>query len=197
MSSIVSQLYRRTSANQEYCFNIESGKALTEEEQQRLQLILADGFLADSVTTTSALSGERVVEMGPRLNFATAWSSNMVSICHATGLDTVSRVERSHRYLVEDTISLDDFIRDNHDRMTECPYPEALSTFETGIKPEAVYDVDMMAGGPDALLAIPGISMDERDRNFYHQYFVEKNMHILKPMMHDLSMCLKNIMLSI
>ena len=36
----------------------------------------------------------------------------------------------------------------------------------------AVYDVDMIAGGPDALLAIPGISMDERDRNFYYDYFV-------------------------
>jgi len=175
MSSIVSQLYRKTSSNHEYCFNIESGKALTEDEQHRLQLILADGFMADSVTTTPALSGERVVEMGPRLNFATAWSSNMVSICHATGLDTVSRVERSRRYLVNDATTLDDFIRDNHDRMTECPYPEALSTFETGIKPEAVYDVDMMEGGPDALLDIPGISMDERDRNFYYQYFVEKN----------------------
>lgn len=175
MSSIVSQLYRKTSANQEYCFNIESSKALTDEEQSRLQLILADGFLADSVTTAPLLTGERVVEMGPRLNFATAWSSNMVSICHATGLDTVSRVERSRRYLVDGAITLDDFIRENHDRMTECPYPEALSTFETGIKPEAVYDVDMMSGGPDALLDIPGISMDERDRNFYHQYFVEKN----------------------
>ncbi len=175
MSSIVSQFYRKTDTNREYCFNIESGKPLTESEQERLQLILADGFLADSVTKEPLLTGERVVEMGPRLNFATAWSSNMVSICQATGLESVSRVERSRRYLVDADLDLDDFVRENHDRMTECPYPEALSTFETGIEPEAVYDVDMKAGGPDALLDIPGISMDERDRNFYYDYFVTKN----------------------
>ena len=175
MPSIVSQFYRKTDINREYCFNIESSAPLTDSEQQRLQLILADGFLADSVTKVSTLTGERVVEMGPRLNFATAWSSNMVSICQATGLESVSRVERSRRYLVDEDVDRDEFVRENHDRMTECPYPEALSTFETGIEPEAVYDVDMKAGGPDALLDIPGISMDERDRNFYYDYFVTKN----------------------
>ena len=175
MSSIVIQFYRKTDINREYCFNIQSSKALTDSEQDRLQLILADGFLADSVTKSSMLTGERVVEMGPRLNFATAWSSNMVSICHATGLESVSRVERSRRYLVDEDVDLDDFVQENHDRMTECPYPEALSTFETGIEPEAVYDVDMKAGGPDALLDIPGISMDEWDRDFYYDYFVKKN----------------------
>ena len=64
MSSIVSQLYRKTSASQEYCFNIESSSPLTDEEQNRLQLILADGFLANSVTNTPGLTGKRVVEMG-------------------------------------------------------------------------------------------------------------------------------------
>ncbi len=175
MSSIVSQLYRKTSENREYCFNVESSRPLTPEEQSRLRLILADGFLENSVTTDPLLTGDRVVEMGPRLNFATAWSSNMVSICKATGLECVSRVERSRRYLVDSSQDLQEFVRDNHDRMTECPYPEALSTFETGIQPEAVYDVDMKGGGPDALLDIPGISMDERDRNFYYDYFVNKH----------------------
>ena len=175
MSLIVSQLYRKIDENREYCFNIESSHPLSPDGQSRLQLILADGFMADSVTTTPLLVGERVVEMGPRLNFATAWSSNMVSICNATGLTTVSRVERSCRYLVDTDQDIETFIQNNHDRMTECLYPEALSTFETGIKPEAVYDVDMIAGGPDALLEIPGISMDERDRNFYYEYFVKKN----------------------
>lgn len=175
MSSIVSQLYRKTGENREYCFNIESYRPLTAEELARLQLILGDGFLADSVSMRPSLSGERVVEMGPRLNFATAWSSNMVSICQATGLDCVSRVERSRRYSVAKDLDLEEFVRANHDRMTECQYPAALSTFETGILPEAVYDVDMMAGGPDALLEIPGISMDQRDREFYYDYFVKKH----------------------
>ena len=175
MSSTISQFYRSISENLEYCFNIESSRPLSDTEQGRLQLILADGFLADTVTQEPALAGERVVEMGPRLNFATAWSSNMVSICQATGIDCVSRVERSRRYLVEAGQDIEKFIRENHDRMTECHYPETLNTFETGIEPEAVYDVDMKEKGPDALLEIPGISMDERDRNFYYDYFVKKH----------------------
>ena len=175
MSLIVSQLYRKVDRNREYCFNIESSQALSSEELKRLRLILADGFLEDSVTDKPLLTGDRVVEMGPRLNFATAWSSNMVSICNAIGLGSISRVERSRRYLVAAGQDLKTFVQENHDRMTECLYPEALSTFETGIEPEAVYDVDMKSGGPDALLDIPGISMDERDRNFYYDYFVKKH----------------------
>lgn len=175
MSATVSQLYRKTGENREYCFNIESNRPLTDEERARLQLILADGFLADSVSPVTALTGERVVELGPRLNFATAWSSNMVSICRATGLDCVTRVERSRRYVVAPGEDLEEFIRNNHDRMTECPYPASLTTFETGIQPEPVYEVDMKSKGPDALLEIPGISMDEWDRTFYYDYFVGKH----------------------
>ena len=104
MSVKVRQLYRKIDESRAYCFNIESKRLLFEDEIHRLQLILADGFLLDSVSLEPILEGTRVVEMGPRLNFATAWSSNMVSICRATGLDVVTRVERSRRYLVpEDT----------------------------------------------------------------------------------------------
>ena len=118
--------------------------------------------------------GERVIEVGPRLNFATAWSSNMVSICRAIGLDCVRRVERSRRYAAPDGDDLHAFIAARHDRMTECQYPEPLQSFETGLLPEPVYEVDLLSGCPQALAALPGISMDERDRQFYYEYFVKK-----------------------
>ncbi len=174
---VVTQLYRRIDANRAYCFNVESSRPLSDQELDQLRLLLADGFLKDTVSTEPVLTGGQsmVVEVGPRLNFATAWSSNMVSICRAIGLDCVSRVERSRRYLVPDGEDLDAFVAAHHDRMTECPYPEPLTTFETGIEPEPVYEVDLMSKGPDGLLEIPGISMDERDRNFYYDYFVKKH----------------------
>ncbi|MBU0664370.1 MAG: phosphoribosylformylglycinamidine synthase [Proteobacteria bacterium] len=175
MGSMVTQLYRRIDENRAYCFNVESSRPLTDRERECLRLVLADGFLLETVSLSPVLQGERVVEVGPRLNFATAWSSNMVSICRATGIDCVTRVERSRRYLVPDDQEVQAFIAGHHDRMTECPYPEPLHTFETGIVPEAVYDVDLKSGGPDALLGIPGISMDEWDRNFYYDYFVTKH----------------------
>ncbi len=175
MGAIVTRLYRKIDPNFAYCYNIESRGMLTEHELQRLRLILADGFLAHTVSTEPVLEGGRVVEVGPRLNFATAWSSNMVAICRAVGLDRISRVERSRRYLVPEGEDLQAFIDAHHDRMTECHYPEPLTTFETGITPEPVYEVDMMTKGPDALLEIPGISMDEWDRNFYYDYFVGRH----------------------
>ncbi len=175
MESRIQHLFRLVDEATEYCFNIESSRPLTEGELDCLRLIVADGFLAETVGDAPRLHGERVVEVGPRLNFATAWSSNMVSICQATGLDVVSRVERSRRYLVPEEEDLEAFAAAHHDRMTECRYLEPLSSFETGIEPEPVYEVDLKSNGPDGLLGIPGISMDEWDRNLYYDYFVNKH----------------------
>ena len=170
----VTQLYRKIDADRASCFHIEASRDLSPEETTCLRLILADGFRLDSVQDAVVPQGERVVEVGPRLNFATAWSSNMVSICRATGLDMITRVERSRRYLVPEDEDLQDFIDRHHDRMTECHYVKPLTTFETGIVPEPVYSVDLQGKGPDALIALPGISMDERDRNLYYDYFVNR-----------------------
>jgi phosphoribosylformylglycinamidine synthase len=161
----------------EFCFNIESKEPLNDEEISRLLLLLADGFIEESVSVRSCFQGAEkdVIELGPRLNFATAWSTNMVSICHAIGLVKVTRMERSRRYLVNDTIDRRHFIAEHHDRMTECLYPEPLSKFATGINPEDVYEVSLMEKGPAVLEEIPGISMDEWDRNFYYDYFVVKH----------------------
>ena len=175
MNTSVRQFYRTINASVAYCFTVASSRGLTDLEVEQLRLLLADGLLVESVSTTPLLTGDRVIEVGPRLNFATAWSSNMVSICRAIGLDIVTRVERSRRYLVPEEEDLQSFIDAHHDRMTECVYSKPLTTFDTGIEPESVYEVDMMTGGPDALQEIPGISMDEWDRNFYYDYFVKKH----------------------
>jgi phosphoribosylformylglycinamidine synthase len=161
----------------EFCFNVETAESLTDEEISRLQFLLAEGFAKETVSISPYFdpSAEEVVELGPRLNFATAWSSNMVSICHATGLNGITRMERSRRYRLEEHVDRNQFIAEHHDRMTECLYPEPLSTFETGIIPEKVSEVPLMEKGPSALQEIPGISMDEWDRNFYYDYFVTKH----------------------
>ncbi len=174
MSVTVTQLYRKIDRDRAYCFNIESTRIVTKEEMTWLRLILADGFLLDSVRETPMLQGDRVVEVGPRLNFATAWSSNMVSICKATGLDMITRVERSRCYLVPKSENVQEFIAGHHDRMTECYYPLPLTTFETGVVPEPVYEVDLKSKGADGLTELPGISMDEWDRNLYYDYFVNQ-----------------------
>ncbi len=170
----VIQLHRQLREDFAYCYHIASERPLSPPELEQLRLLLAEGFLLDTVTLAPGLTGERVVELGPRLNFATAWSSNMVSICRTVGLDCITRVERSRRYRVPENEDMQVFIARHHDRMTECLYTGALSGFDTGMTPEPVYEVDMMAKGPDALLEIPGLSMDRWDREFYYRYFVER-----------------------
>jgi phosphoribosylformylglycinamidine synthase len=173
----ITHLYRQINNQMEFCFNIETSGPLTEKETTRLQFLLADGFIQETVSARPYFNHteNEVVELGPRLNFATAWSSNMVSICRATGLNKVNRIERSRRYLLEKHADRNQFIAEHHDRMTECFYPEPLSTFETGITPEKNYEVPLMEKGASALEEIPGISMDEWDRNFYYDYFVKKH----------------------
>lgn len=175
----VVRLYREKAAKDmkganELCFNVGSTRPLTEAEIFQLRQILADGFISQTVQSETFFPNEKMIEVGPRLNVATPWSSNMVSICQATGLGVITRMECSRRYVF--SVGQDEaaFVAARHDRMTECHYMEPLTTFDTGIVPEAVYEVNMIDGGPDALLGIPGISMDEADRNLYHDYFVIK-----------------------
>jgi phosphoribosylformylglycinamidine synthase len=64
-----------------------------------------------------------------------------------------------------------------HDRMTECPYPKPLTTFETGIKPEPVYIVPVIEEGKDALRKINtemGLGLDEWDIDYYYNLFVNE-----------------------
>lgn len=172
---IVTQLFLKRNKEMEYCFNIESAGPLTVEELALLRSLLAEGFIPESVADATFFPDERVVELGPRLNFATAWSSNMVSICRSIGLTTVSRLERSRRYVLAQGANQEEFVAAHHDRMTECLYREPLSSFETGIVPEAVYEVDLIGKGSAALEEIAGISMDDWDRNFYYDYFVTRH----------------------
>ena len=156
----------------EWCFNVTSFEPLNDDEIAVLRLILTEGFVLREISTTSQCNEQRVVELGPRMNFATAWSSNLVSICKSCGLHKVVRVERSRRYELSPDTDRVAFVRTHHDRMTEMEYPEPLITFATGIVPEKVYVVPLREKGPDALLDIPGISMDAFDRNMYYEYFV-------------------------
>ncbi|MGQ9645327.1 MAG: phosphoribosylformylglycinamidine synthase [Thermodesulfobacteriota bacterium] len=168
-------LFLRRREELEYCFNVETTAPLEARELTVLRQLLAEGFVSETISAKSTLpEGRDVVELGPRMNFATAYSTNLVAICHTCGLDKVVRIERSRRYSLPQEVDRDRFIREHHDRMTECLYEEPLQTFETGIEPEPVFDVPLIEKGVAALLEIPGLAMDEWDRNLYYDYFVKE-----------------------
>lgn len=162
--------------NLEYCFNVESLAPLNEEELLILRHILADGFVEKSISERpfKTEQGLEVIEVGPRMNFATAYSTNLVSICHACGLKKITRIERSRRYYLSPGINTEDFIKSHYDRMTECIYEHPIESFESGIIPEPVYEVPLIEKGLSAFEEIPGLAMDEWDRNLYYEYFVKE-----------------------
>ena len=167
--------FLRRDEHLEYCFNVETASPLNSKELSILREILADGFISESISAQPVpANGYEVVELGPRMNFATAYSTNLIAICHTCGLEQVVRIERSRRYYLPATIDKERFIREHHDRMTECLYDHPLETFESGILPEPVFKVPLLEKGPNALLEIQGLAMDEWDRNLYYDYFVKE-----------------------
>lgn len=181
--SLIYTFYRADRSSKELvtkenCFYIETTDLLLWKELLIIKWLLTETFEPHGFSSkpfiVSAGPEDQVVEIGSRLNFATAWNTNALSILRACGITEVTRIEQSRRYRVPSGQNADLFIRAHCDRMTEMVYRESLATFETGIKPEAVYTIPLTEEGPDALAKILGISMDAFDRQLYYEYFVEK-----------------------
>ena len=163
----------------EYCFNIATSASLTAAEQEVLAWLLRETFEPDGLGPESFLRGGWICEVGPRLNFSTAWSSNAVSISQNCGLGKVLRIERSRRFAVRAAGALSEreqavFAAMVHDRMTECQYPEPLASFETGIEPAATFTIPVLAEGRAALEHVNrtlGLAFDDRDLDYYTDLF--------------------------
>jgi len=125
--------YRKVKQDFEYCFNVETSAPLTAKELKTLRWLLAETFEPEDFGDKSFLAPAKdAIEVGPRLNFETAYSTNAVAICHSCSLDKVTRLECSRRYLPPSGTDRERFTAENHDRMTEYPYPKPLQTFGTG-----------------------------------------------------------------
>lgn len=173
----------------EQCFNIGLDSGLSTEKIPVLKWLLQETYEPEHLGTESFLEKKRqqglnsvIVEVGPRLSFTTAWSSNAVSICRACGLSEVTRMERSRRYLLYSQGALqehqiNEFAAMVHDRMTECVYTQKLGSFETNMAPEEVRYIPVMEKGRKALEEINqemGLAFDEQDLHFYTHLFREE-----------------------
>ncbi|MGC2064024.1 MAG: phosphoribosylformylglycinamidine synthase [Thermodesulfovibrionales bacterium] len=185
---ILSRAQRHVSGNitglqTEYCYYIDSVEPLTASELELLRWLLSETFEPEKFSGQSFLSDDvppglqTILEVGPRMNFTTAWSTNAVSVCHACGLTKIIRIERSRRYRLipgtnDDYSGFLDLI---HDRMTECPYPEKLENFDSGITPEPVRVIPLIEDGKAALAKINvemGLGLDDWDIDYYYNLFV-------------------------
>ncbi|KAJ0389072.1 hypothetical protein P43SY_011634 [Pythium insidiosum] len=120
-----------------------------------------------------------LVEVGPRLNFSTAWSSNAVAICRACGITAVKRIERATRYLVryssvkgeEETLAAlqKALLTRECDRMTQEVYTTPLESFWHGKAVDPVRKIPIMERGMDALKEINDeIARSDRRRVLRH-----------------------------
>nr|XP_034190946.1 phosphoribosylformylglycinamidine synthase isoform X1 [Osmia lignaria] len=170
----------------ESCYYVEIKESLNEEELKVLKWILSSPIEPNNLKSHSVFDKELdnylIVEIGPRLNFSTAFSSNAVSICKSVHLHKVTRIEVMTRYYIKYNGVIDKTVEDAmtdvlHDKMTECRYMKPIETFDHGFKPEKWFEVDIMKNGRAALENVNtklGLAFDNWDLDFYTDLFLNK-----------------------
>ncbi|XP_059470388.1 phosphoribosylformylglycinamidine synthase [Neocloeon triangulifer] len=173
------------SVQAELSFYIQVEATLDGTQLQRLRWLLADPEAPDLLTEASVLPLEAddsvLIEIGPRLNFSTAFSTNAVSICKSVGLPVV-RLEVATRYLLRWPQKADRKIEQQlvsllHDRMTECRYATPLTSFDLDVRPQPWFEVDVLGRGQEALKEVDkklGLAFDPWDLQFYCDLFGQR-----------------------
>jgi len=166
-----------------FCYNVELTAKLSDDQTKMLWWCLAEGEVKMSKDPLLSSSGpnEFVVEVGPRMNFTSAWSTNCVSVLNAAGIKCAPRVERSRIFVVHSESPLSSeqqkiFISVIHDRMTEMVYEKPLTSFDSGMKPKPVQWVPVLKEGKAALQAISkemGLGFDDWDLDYYSKLYKE------------------------
>uniref|UniRef100_A0A3Q1FVB7 Phosphoribosylformylglycinamidine synthase n=1 Tax=Acanthochromis polyacanthus TaxID=80966 RepID=A0A3Q1FVB7_9TELE len=188
------KLYPHLSITTELCYNVEltGCEHLDLDQREVLLWLFRPPLKAEPLSGNPTLtegSGEKLVEIGPRLNFSTAWSTNAVSICRSVGLAHVTRVELSRRFLIKpkDGESLTELNEDVkklieclYDSMTECIYQRPITSFAVETKPQSVFEVDILGKGRAALEKANdelGLAFDSWDLDYYTSMFqrIERN----------------------
>ncbi|XP_012220316.2 phosphoribosylformylglycinamidine synthase-like [Linepithema humile] len=175
-----------TDLETELCYYVETTEPLQEEEVRILKWILAPPFERECLRCDSVFNKTEnhaiVIEIGPRLNFSTAFSSNAVSICKSVKLNKVTRIEAAIRYRIKHKGTFDKKVENAivdvlGDRMTECRYVKPIETFDHGFRPEKWFEVDVINKGRQALEEVNtklGLAFDDWDLDFYTELFLRK-----------------------
>nr|XP_031826710.1 phosphoribosylformylglycinamidine synthase [Nomia melanderi] len=175
-----------TGLETELCYYIETKEPLSDKESELLKWILIPPFEHHSLKNHSAfdekLDGNLIIEIGPRLNFSTAFSSNAVSICKSVHLHKITRIESVVRYCIKHNEKVDKNLEQAitdalHDKMTQCRYMKPIETFDHGFRPENWFEVDILKSGRKALEEVNlklGLAFDNWDLDFYTDLFFSK-----------------------
>ncbi|XP_071647655.1 phosphoribosylformylglycinamidine synthase isoform X6 [Temnothorax longispinosus] len=149
-----------TDLETELCYYVETLEPLQEDEVRILKWILSPPFKGECLRSDSTFNDTEdhaiVIEIGPRLNFSTAFSTNVVSICTTVNLNKIIRIEVAIRYRIKHKGRLNKkkenaIVDVLGDKMTECRYIKPIETFDHGFRPEKWFEVDIIKKGRRAL----------------------------------------------
>uniref|UniRef100_UPI00358ECE87 phosphoribosylformylglycinamidine synthase isoform X3 n=1 Tax=Myxine glutinosa TaxID=7769 RepID=UPI00358ECE87 len=178
-----------TASDCELCFNVlwRGITDPTKDEIHRLAWLVKPHFTEHAVSWEPSLNAgpsDLLIEVGPRLNFSTPWSTNAVAICQAIGLLNVARIECSERYLIKvDGKSLpgpelvSQLVPKLCDRMTQCIYQEPLTSFKLEVEAVPTFDIDVLGRGRAALEEANrelGLAFDDWDLDYYTRMFCDE-----------------------
>ncbi len=160
----------------EVCFYVETVSEMTTEELRMLRWVIAETFEPMLVYGYPSHGNGSCVEIGPRLNVETPFSTNAVAICHAMGLDKVSRIEPSKLFGVNGE-TREGILAEHMDKMTQAVYPlGGLTSFNLDLKPAEVQFIPVLEQGEEAIRQANkklGLGMDEWDVGYYTELFRE------------------------
>uniref|UniRef100_A0A8C5LIX6 Phosphoribosylformylglycinamidine synthase n=1 Tax=Jaculus jaculus TaxID=51337 RepID=A0A8C5LIX6_JACJA len=181
------KLPKLQSMETELCYNVDwTAETLpSAEDMKKLMWLFGCPLVQGDVAQKSWLlpgSSDLLLEVGPRLNFSTPASTNIVSVCQAAGLKAVDRVETTRRYRLSfahhpsaemETIALAVL----HDRMTEQHFPYPIKNFSPQSIPAPLSGtINVLAEGRSALEKANhelGLALDSWDLDFYTKRFQE------------------------
>lgn len=179
----------------EFCFNIEiidDGDDNNNDSLNKLHWLLSETFEKNLTSTKSFLDIENnkknekifLIEVGPRLSFETAWSTNAKTIFKSCSLHNIKKIERSRIYKFDYNKKLNkneiSFLTSQvYDRMTECVYENKLTSFENINNNEMKQTryIDVLKEGKKALKDISdemGLAFDDWDLDFYTKLYKDK-----------------------
>ncbi|XP_013110668.2 phosphoribosylformylglycinamidine synthase [Stomoxys calcitrans] len=172
----------------EKCYHVETTTKTVDSKAKTLLKWLLKHPQGDetSLSEKSSLPKENnasvVVEIGPRFNFSTPFSTNCVNICQNVGLSEVIRLEASDRYLIGYSGSrpnIDLLVDLLGDRMTECRYTDEnlpVNSFNEQLphSQESWYKVPVLEKGRTALEEVNvklGLAFGDWDLDYYTNLF--------------------------
>lgn len=183
----ITQLFPEVTITTELCYNVElnGSNCLSVEQKDVLRWLFTPPYSASLSEEPSLkpVDEAKLVEIGPRLNFSTAWSTNAVSICQSAGLNQVTRVELSYRHLIKSQDGHNSVLKDGemerlicclYDSMTQCVYPQPITSFAVDVRPQEVFEVDILGKGRAALEMANdelGLAFDSWDLDYYTALF--------------------------